>query len=296
MNILHLKYMLEVERLGSITKAASKLYMGQPNLSKAIKEIEQEIGVEIFKRTVKGVVPTEKGREFLKHAQNILAEMEKIETLYKHDSVDRVDFRILIPGGGYISHAFAQFLTRLEKKKTVDINLIESDSLQTIDLVAESEYELGIIRYSKQFDKFYSSILDEKKLVSTEVWSYDRVVLVSKSCPLALQQSVTSDMLSGLMEFTDETDRKISDGKLVIVNNQATAISILSLADDAYMWSCPLPEQELERYGLVQLNCSDLKKTYCDLLICRKEHKLNQTQLLFLDELNKVKHSIEKTL
>ncbi|MDO5124880.1 MAG: LysR family transcriptional regulator [Ruminococcus sp.] len=296
MNILHLKYMLEVERLGSITKAASKLYMGQPNLSKAIKEIEQEIGVEIFKRTVKGVVPTEKGREFLKHAQNILAEMDKIEALYKNDSVDRVDFRILIPGGGYISHAFTLFLTRLEKKKTVDINLIESDSLQTIDLVADSEYELGIIRYSKQFDKFYSSILDEKKLVSTEVWSYDRVVLVSKRCPLALQQSVTSDMLSDLMEITDETDRKNSDGKLVIVNNQATAISILSLTDDAYMWSCPLPEQELERYGLVQLNCSDLKKTYCDLLICRKEHKLNQTQLLFLDELNKVRHSIEKTL
>ena len=50
MNLTHLRYMVEVERLGSITKAASALYMGQPNLSKAIKEMEREVGIPIFKR------------------------------------------------------------------------------------------------------------------------------------------------------------------------------------------------------------------------------------------------------
>ena len=56
MNLTHLRYMVEVERLGSITKAASALYMGQPNLSKAIKEMEREVGIPIFKRSAKGVV------------------------------------------------------------------------------------------------------------------------------------------------------------------------------------------------------------------------------------------------
>ena len=51
MNLTHLRYMVEVERLGSITKAASALYMGQPNLSKAIKEMEREVGIPIFKRS-----------------------------------------------------------------------------------------------------------------------------------------------------------------------------------------------------------------------------------------------------
>ena len=55
MNLTHLRYMVEVERLGSITKAASALYMGQPNLSKAIKEMEREVGIPIFKRSAKGV-------------------------------------------------------------------------------------------------------------------------------------------------------------------------------------------------------------------------------------------------
>ena len=58
MNTQHLKYVVEVERTGSITQAADNLYMAQPNLSKAIKELEDTLGISIFRRTSKGVVPT----------------------------------------------------------------------------------------------------------------------------------------------------------------------------------------------------------------------------------------------
>lgn len=57
MNLTHLRYMVEVERLGSITKAASALYMGQPNLSKAIKEMEREVGIPIFKEVQRVLLP-----------------------------------------------------------------------------------------------------------------------------------------------------------------------------------------------------------------------------------------------
>ena len=64
MNTQHLKYAVEVERTGSITQAADNLYMAQPNLSKAIKELEDTLGISIFRRTSKGVVPTERARNF----------------------------------------------------------------------------------------------------------------------------------------------------------------------------------------------------------------------------------------
>lgn len=57
MNLTHLRYMVEVERLGSITKAASALYMGQPNLSKAIKEMEREVGIPILKEAQRVLLP-----------------------------------------------------------------------------------------------------------------------------------------------------------------------------------------------------------------------------------------------
>ena len=53
MNLSHLRYALEVERTGSINKAAQNLFMGQPNLSKAIKDLESEVGITIFKRNAK---------------------------------------------------------------------------------------------------------------------------------------------------------------------------------------------------------------------------------------------------
>lgn len=53
MNLQHLKYVVEVEKTGSITQAAQNLYMGQPNLSKAIRELEKNLGIVLFKRTSK---------------------------------------------------------------------------------------------------------------------------------------------------------------------------------------------------------------------------------------------------
>lgn len=81
MNTLHFKYAIEVERTRSITQAAENLFMGQPNLSKAIKELEDTLGFVIFQRTSKGVAPTAKGSEFLVYARNILAQLEKMESL-----------------------------------------------------------------------------------------------------------------------------------------------------------------------------------------------------------------------
>ena len=82
MNLTYLKYVVEVARVRSITKAAQNLYMGQPNLSKAIRELERELGITIFRRTSKGVIPTPQGEEFLGYAQGILSQLDELESLY----------------------------------------------------------------------------------------------------------------------------------------------------------------------------------------------------------------------
>ena len=71
MNILHMKYAVEISKTGSINKAAEVLYVAQPNLSRAIKELEADLGITIFDRSAKGMVPTIEGREFLSYAKQI---------------------------------------------------------------------------------------------------------------------------------------------------------------------------------------------------------------------------------
>ena len=67
MNIVHLKYAVEIARTKSISKAAENLYMAQPNLSRAVKELEEALGITIFKRTSKGITVTPEGEEFLRY-------------------------------------------------------------------------------------------------------------------------------------------------------------------------------------------------------------------------------------
>ena len=114
MNTQHLKYVVEVERTGSITQAADNLYMAQPNLSKAIKELEDTLGISIFRRTSKGVVPTEKGAEFLVYAKRILTQLEKVEALNLPRTEERQSFSVSVPRVSYIAKAVTRFVASLD--------------------------------------------------------------------------------------------------------------------------------------------------------------------------------------
>ncbi len=138
---------MEVEKTGSITQAAGNLYMDQPNLSKAIKTLEESLGAPIFRRTPKGVVPTARGRIFLEYARNVLAQLEEMEALYKPAKTGSVEFTLSMPRASYISSAFSRFVKRIDRKEGMNLWLRETNSADTLRDVERGEYQLGIIRY-----------------------------------------------------------------------------------------------------------------------------------------------------
>ena len=77
MNILHLKYAVEIAKTKSISRAAENLYMGQPNLSRAIKELEDNLNITIFNRNSKGITITPEGEEFLQYARRIISQADR---------------------------------------------------------------------------------------------------------------------------------------------------------------------------------------------------------------------------
>ena len=109
MNFLHLKYLIEVEKCESISKAAQHLYVNQPRLSKIIKEIEEEANIKIFERHNKGVVPTTKGKEFLAQAKKIVQEVDYLKNMYQDDP-HKLNLDICVPRSSYISEAFIEYL------------------------------------------------------------------------------------------------------------------------------------------------------------------------------------------
>lgn len=296
MNLQHLRYLVEVEKIGSITKAASALFMGQPNLSKAIKEIESEMGIVIFKRSARGVVPTVKGAEFLEYAKAVLVQIEKMEKLYKTVSTETVSFNISIPRASYITYVFTQFLNKLDSSKKLDIHLKETNSMEAINNIIECEYNLGIIRYDELYEEYFISLLNEKKIKYRTLCEFQYMILVSKNHPLAKNYKVSTDELSIYTEVVhgDNSVPYLSDNYVnahstdrnrIYVCERGSQFDILTSVENTYMWVSPLPQQVLNRYNLVQIPCRDKLSTIKDVFIYPKTYNFTSYDSMFLDEL-----------
>jgi DNA-binding transcriptional LysR family regulator len=295
--------MVEVERQGSITKAAASLYMGQPNLSKAIKEMEKEIGIPIFRRSPKGVVPTEKGKEFLQYAKAILVQMDKMENLYKDNGENRVSFSLLVPRATYITYAFTEFLNKIGGAETIDIKFRETNSMEAINAIVECECEMGIIRYPIAYESFFMPLIEEKNLVVNNSWQYDQLIVVSENSKLTQESVIDEKVLENYIEILHgdnilpnissayQKKRSAIDSpkKHIYIYERGSQFDILSSCPEAYMWVSPIPEEILKRYGLKQLECPAMHRTHKDVLIMQNSYRLSSADQMFLDELERVR-------
>lgn len=303
MNILHFKYAVEVAKTLSISKAAENLYMGQPNLSRAIKELEENLGITIFKRTSRGISITPEGEEFLQYAKRIVSQVDEVEDIYRNGRVKKQSFSVCVPRASYISYAFAEFAKSISSDRPAEIFYKETNSMRTINNVLKEEYNLGIIRYQTAFDKYFKSMFTEKKLTSETIADFSYKLVVSKDSPLASKDEIDPSDLSGYVEIThadpyvpsmpliDVKKAELSEyvDKRIFVFERASQFVLLSTVPTTFMWVSPIPEQLIDKYGLVQKECISNKKVYRDVLIHRKKYTLSDLDNKFITEVCEAK-------
>ena len=300
MNTQHLKYVVEVERTGSITQAADNLYMAQPNLSKAIKELEDTLGISIFRRTSKGVVPTEKGAEVLVYAKRILTQLEKVEALNLPRTEERQSFSVSVPRVSYIAKAVTRFVASLDPQKELDVNVRETGSQETIAQVAEGQFNLGVVRYRLLYENYFTRALAERELRSEPIWEADCYVTVSAKHPLAQKRAILPDDLSGCIELVnDDADvpylpaheqRRYQTGgtrllRQISIYDRANQFELLERIPNAYMWATPIPKDMLLRYGLVQRESRSGEGRSKDVLIYPAGYAMSPLEQRFINEL-----------
>ena len=297
MNTLYLKYVLEVERSGSISQAAQNLYMAQPNLSKAIKDLESELGYNIFRRTSTGVSVTERGTEFLFHARKMMDQVVEIEKLSKRIDVQSKQFKISIPRGSYIANGVTSFVSELPSSQRIDVTIKETNALQTISNVADKGYNMGIIRYQVSDEEIFRNRLNNNKLNFETLWEFEYLLVMSKEHPLARKEKIyVEDLRDYLrithvdieMSHTNCDEEEIGDeknGKTVYVYERGSQFDLLANIPTTYMWVSPIPQDTLDKYNLVQLDCVDNKKVYKDILIYKKGYKLTELDKKFITTL-----------
>lgn len=303
MNTLFFKYAVEVERFGSITQAADNLYMAQPNLSKAIKELEDSLGITIFKRTSKGVIPTRKGAEFLGYAKNILMQMDKMEALSHSDRFNQQRVNISIPHGSYIASGLTNFVAQLDQTKEISVNIKETNSMEAINNILYDQSDLGIIRYQSVYENYFMDYLADKNLGYDLIWEYEYLALMSSHHSLADKNEVLYSELSRSMEivYGDVTvpyitgDSKKTENanhieQRIYVYERCTQFELLSRIPSTYMWVSPIPQELLSRYDLVQRKCYAANHQCKDVLIYPKGYKFTSLDKKLIDKLYEAKN------
>lgn len=300
-----MKYAVEVAKVGSLNKASETLLVATPNISRSIKELEGDLGINIFERTAKGVTLTPEGEEFINYAKELLNQIDQVENFYKKGISKKQKFSISVPRACYISDAFSEFSKSLSDDPA-EIFYKETNSQRTIKNILNHDYKLGIIRYAANYDKYFKSMLEEKGLTYEMITEFSYSLIMSKDSVLAKKDVITFDDLKGLIEIAhadpyvpsmplakvvkeelpDIIDRRI------FIFERASQFELLHKNPETFMWVSPAPCDILERYDLVQKKCVDNKKIYKDILIYKNGYKLTDLDRKFITELceSKRKH------
>ncbi|MDO5417294.1 MAG: LysR family transcriptional regulator [Lachnospiraceae bacterium] len=301
MNFSYLKYAIEVEKSGSITKAAQNLYMNQPHLSKIIRELERDFGCPIFERTSRGMIPSKKGEEFLRYAKSILVQMEQIEALCAENDSSRQELRVSVPRATYISSAFTDFIQSLPGGAPLNVHYRETNAMDTIRAVSEKNCDLGIIRTQSLTEFYEEKRLADENLHSEELWSFPCLVLMSQAHPLAHTPDLNYLMLRDYTEilhgdfsppsFTFDSGEGNGSGavrRTISIYERASQFQLLSCCPDTFMWTSPIPFQVLAATDLVQRPCSIPGNRYKDLLIYRNGYRLSREDTLFIQAVRRM--------
>ena len=303
MNILHMKYAVEIANTRSISKAAENLYTSQPNLSRAIKALENDLKIKIFKRSSKGLEITIDGEEFLLYAKNALAQIKKIESIYENKNEKKLRLSVCVPRASYFSYAFSEFAKSLDNESRAEIVYKETNSMRAIISVVKEEYDLGIVRYQSAFEKYFNTLFEEKKLNSKVLNEFSYVMAVSKNNPLAKKEVIVDEDLKDCIEIThgdpyvpslpliDVKRAELSEfaKKRRMVFERGVQFTLLEQVPNTFMWVSPIPQDLKDKYDLIERKCDFNTKTYKDVLIYRKKYHLSRLDQEFIDKIIEAK-------
>lgn len=238
MTLLQMTYLIEVERSGSINRAAKNLFITQSALSSAIAEVEKELGIVIFHRTNRGITLTDEGRSLIAQITPLVEGSRKISRYYSERRAEnRIRLSIASQRYPFCAEAFVEFLHLLDEPH-LEVSLKEMEMAGVISEVASRQSELGIIFVSDMTEHFITRILSEKHLEFHELSKVKPRVFMRKGHPLAGESSVSLEQLYQYpyAMFT-QTDHNLNYAEEAVVGTGADFNQVVYVNDRATIYN-----------------------------------------------------------
>lgn len=238
MRIQQLEYLEKIVEAGSINEAAKRLFLTQPSLSNAVKELENEMGIQIFQRSSGGISLTAEGREFMTYSKQILDQVNLMNERYKNGQQRKQSFSVSAQHYAFIVHAFVELIKSVNASE-YQFTLRETETQNIFNDLAQFKSELGIL-YTNGFNqKIMQRLFKENNLVFTPLFVAKPHIFVSRYNPLTSKSSVNLSDLEDFpylsyeqgevnsFYFSEEILSTLSHKKSIKVSDRATIFNLM---------------------------------------------------------------------
>lgn len=261
MTLQQLKYVITVAEKGTISDAAKELFISQPSLTNAIKELEKELNICIFSRTNKGVIISNEGDEFLGYARQVIEQSNLLEEKYKGVQNIRKRFSVSTQHYSFAVNAFVDVIREYGGNQ-YDFILRETQTNEIIEDVSRLKSEIGILYLSSANREVIVKIIKQNKLKFIELFSATPHVFISSNHPLANKRSINLDDLEiypylsfeqgdyNSFYFSEEILSTIDRNKNIKVRDRATLFNLL-IGLGGYTVSTGIISEELNGKNII---------------------------------------------
>lgn len=263
MTLQQLRYAIAVADAGSITAAAARLFIAQPSLSKALSELEAEMGVTIFERSARGVRPTEDGTRFLSYARQVVEQADLLESQFVHGTPVRRVFAVSSQHYAFVVNAFVELVREIGRER-YEFSLREGTTAGIIDDVRTQRSEVGVIYRSEFNREVITGAVRRAGLRFEPLFVAAPHVFVSRTSPLAGRESVTLADLAPFPRlsydqgtqnsfyFSEELHPTQMVDKQIVVTDRATLFNLL-IGLDGYTISSGILSADLNGEDIVSV-------------------------------------------
>ena len=263
MTLQQLKYVTTIANIGSISEAAKRLFVSQPSLTKAIKELEKEMGITIFDRTNKGITVSKEGERFLGYARQVLEQAALLEEQYKSQSGGKKQFSVSTQHCSFAVSAFVELLKGAGIDQ-YDVSLRETQTYEIIDDVAHMKSEIGLLYYNDFNRPVLEKLIHTNELTFTELFTAHPHIFISKTHPLANKDVVSMDELEeypyisfeqgdhNSFYFSEEIFSTVVRPKHIRVRDRASLFSLL-LGLEGYTVSSGVIDKEVNGENIISV-------------------------------------------
>ena len=300
MTLQQLKYALTIADCGSMNEAAKQLFISQPSLSETMKELETEIGLDIFLRSNRGIVITPEGEEFLGYARQVTEQFGLLQSKYIDKKV-KEKFSVSTQHYTFAVKAFVETVKQIGMEQ-YEFAVHETTTISVIENVKNFKSEIGVLYENDFNEKVLNKMFKENGLEFVELFSCDTFVYLWSGHPLAKQNAITMEELdeypclsfdqgkNNSLYLAEEMKSTYEYRRLIKANDRATLLNLM-IGLNAYTLCSGIICEDLNGNDYKAVPLKETEKMRIG-YIKRKGAKVSHIGELYIEELKKYKEKV----